>query len=275
MRDVVIYSDNGSLEDLTTTLNTRTANSKAFTFTASEDAIYIGSLNPFTSKYLRQTVQNSNASDLTLQYWDGDTWRDASHTRDETSPAGTPFASSGYVSFTTDKRYCWKKEDTTDNGSESVTGLGGITLYNMYWVKLTYSADIDMTLDWVGDMFCTDEQIRDMSPRVLESEFMDDWESGKTDWEDQRAISSDLLISEMQTINLDTPNMLLDKSELYLPAIYRTLAVIYNEMGDDERAERYMNRVDVLLRQSFTKDVNGDGIASKSETGIKTKRMVR
>lgn len=271
MKTRIIYSDNGTLTDLTSQLNDYNANTKAFTFVASEDSILLGSIYPFTSKYFKNTSPNSTPSVLTVSYWDGTQWRAASNYTDETGLSGTPFSSSSNLSFSTDKRYPWVADDTTSNGVEHITGFGtGTTIYDLYWIKLTYATNIAMTLSWVGDVYCSDSDLQSVAPSVMNATFMDDWESGKTDWEDQRVAATRLLIEEMKGINLQSENLLLDKDELSMAAAFRTLAVIYGEMGDVEKFNMYMARVEVLVRQSFSKDKNLDGRINPNEVGIRT-----
>ena len=145
----------------------------------------------------------------------------------------------------------------------------------MHWIKLEFSTDISMTIDWVGDLFCSDKELSDISPSVAGSTFKDDWESGKTDWEEQRVTASDLIIGELRGVNLNNPNMLLDKAELSLPTVYRTLALIYSEMGDTEKVDMYMKSMNKLLKQSFSKDMNLNGRIDPDESTIRLSTMVR
>lgn len=275
MKTKIIYSDNGTLTDLTAQLNDYDANTQAFTFVAAEDAIFLGSIYPFTSKYFKQTSVNSSASAPTISYWDGGTWRAASDFTDNTGLSGTPYSASGYLSFVTDKRYTWYPDDTNRSATEQITGLGDKTFYDLYWIRITYSSDIAMTLSWCGDMFCTDLDLKKISPSVMDPTFMDNWESGKTGWEDQRVLATELLIEELKGVKLDSENLFLDKDELTQAASYRTLSLIYAEMEDFDKAEAFLKRAEVLSRQSFTKDTNLDGRTNPSEVGIRPKRMVR
>lgn len=276
MRTKIIYSNNGTLSDLTPQLNNYSANSTAFSFTASEDALYLGSVHPFTSKYFKISSANVSASTSTVSYWDGNQWRECSSVVDETGLSGTPFANSGYLQFYSDKRYSWLADDTSISGSAHITGLGSLNIYNLYWIKITYSNDIAMTLDWVGDLFCeSDTDLGRISPSVTVSQFKDDWESGKTDWLDQRIEATNLLIEELQSINLNSSNLLLDKTELSRAAAYRTLILIYDEMGDTERVDLYNKRLYSLKQQSLSKDKNLNGLVDSDEAGIQISTMVR
>jgi len=275
MKTRIIYSDNGTLTDLTPQLNDYSASSKAFTFVASEDSILLGSIYPFTSKFFKRTTPNTSASVATVSYWDGTEWRAASNQIDETGLTGTPFSSSGYLTFQTDKRYGWIADDTTNNGVEQITGLSGITIYDMYWIKITYSADIAMTLSWIGDVFCKDSDLKLVAPSVLGTTFMDNWESGKTGWEDQRVAATQLLIEELKGHKLESENIYLDKDELTLATTFRTLALIYGDMGDTEKFNMYMDRVDILSKQSFSKDNNLDGRVNPNEVGLRSPSFKR
>ena len=69
MQDKIIYDDNGTLVDLTSQLNNKADKVKAFTFKSATDAIYIGSIFPFTSKHFKASVSNITSSIISIQYW--------------------------------------------------------------------------------------------------------------------------------------------------------------------------------------------------------------
>jgi len=266
MKDKIVYSSSGTITDLSEDLSRATSGNSPITFTAATDAIYIGSLIPFTSKYFKLSTLNVLGSNATVQYWDGTVWRNAASMQDNTKA----FTQAGYIEFGTDRSHSWSAKDTED-----ITDLTSLKIYDMYWIKITYDADIAMTLDWMGDLFCSELQLQAVSPRVMNSLFMDDWQTGKVDWEEQRITATEWVIERLESINLNSSNLLLDKSQLSLATVYQTLTLIYSEMGDDDKMAKYDSRVKLLLDRSFMKDTNKDGSKQQSETGIKTKTMVR
>ncbi len=278
MKCKVIYSDNGTLSDFSAHLSGYYGGSNAFTWDSANDALYIGSQYPFTSKYFIQTVANAVAATPSISYWDGVNWRSMSNVMDQTGLAGTPFANSGYLEFMTDKRYHWIKDDTTVNGSENITDLGDVTFYDMYWVKITYSANISMTLSWVGEMFCTDDDIGGLFPHLVDSTFIDDWESGKTTWEEQRIIATESVVQHLRNIHLNSPNLLLDKAELSLATAYWTVGMIYQAMGSGLREasdEAFVEAKNLLKNLKLTKDLNHNGREDPGERQIRVTRLTR
>lgn len=278
MKTKVIYDDNGSLSDLTTVLFSYQSGTQALSFVAAEDAIYLGSPLPFTSKYLKVTAPNSAASALSVSYWDGTAWRAVSYKNDGTATGSVSLAKSGYIAFQTDKNYIWTPDDTTkSDGTENITGLGDVTFYDQYWIKLTWSGNMSATLKWLGDVFCSDTDLSEVAPSVADTTFKTDWEAGKTDWEAQRVRASKEIIEYLQTFKLNSADLLLDKDQLTSATSYWTLSMIYSEMGDgfEEKATQYMSRSKELLKQSFDKDKNLNGRADPTETGLRIVRIVR
>lgn len=278
MKNKIIYSDNGTLSDITPKLSDYYSSTQAFSWVAAEDALYIGSSYPFTSKYFKVSSANVTAGILTVSYWDGATWRAMSDSVDKTGLSGTPFANSGYLEFTVDKLYPWTRDDTVIQSTTNITGLGDVTIYDLYWIKITASSNISMTLSWMGDVFCTDDDIGGLYPHLLDSTFIDDWESGKTDWEEQRVVATQAAIQYLKTINLNSEDLLLDKSELSLATAYWAVGLIFSAMGDgyaDKVREVKEVAEKMLSGQSFTKDKDLNGIKGVNEGGLHFTRMVR
>lgn len=273
----LIHSDNGTLTDITYSIENYFSGSKSITINAAEDAIYIGSAYPLTSKYFKFSSVNAVSSSLTVSYWDGTTWQSMSDVIDETDTGSTTFGQSGYINFQTDSRYSWIGENTIENNTTKITGLGDVRIYELYWIKLTFSGAISFTIDWVGELLCSEDELTGTVPGVGKSTFMTNWETGKTNWEEQRYLASVEVLDELRSYRIPSGNILLRKSELSRATVYKTLELIYSAMGDgfEERVDKYSKLSKKFTQNSLTRDGNLDGRQQTSEINIKTTTMVR
>jgi hypothetical protein len=224
MLNKVIYSDNGTLSDETAILENYVSGAGNKSLVAADDYVYIGSKYPVTSKYIKRT--NTGGGALTLEYWDGTTWRAAVNLQNGSS------AGSGYISWETDKRYGWKRDDTSVDGSERITGLGDVTLYDYYWLRLSWASDHTWDWSWVGDLYCTDDDLGSEFADLTRSAVMTAFETGKTDWEEQRAQASKLVSQDLKRlISLPGAVQVIAREQLMLPTVAKTAEIIFRGLG--------------------------------------------
>ena len=279
MLNKILVSDSGLL-DKTATLDDYNAGTLAVTLTTGTDAIYLGSKLPFTRKYLKLSAVNATASVLTVSYWDGTTWQSAVNVQDGTSPSATSLAQTGYVSWETDKRYAWTRDDTTVSGTEKITGLGDVTLYDMYWVKLSWSANVSATVDWIGDLFCSDTELGAEFPDLNRTAAKEAWATGKTTWEEQRVAASKLVSQGIQAFQVaPEATLVMNTDALMLACVQRTAAIIYAGFGEGYEdswkaaTDEYARRMD---RKLFVTDENENGRVDPAETNtVRVTRMSR
>ena len=231
----LIFSDNNSLTDLSTKIKNHRDGEATLPIVASEDYLYIGSRYPFNSIYFKFKTANTNTTTVSVSYWEGNEWTNAVEVIDETNG----FKNDGYVTFVPDKNESsWLREDTVqgDGNSEEVQGLGTLVIYDHYWLRLKFSNDLSATtsLNWIGDLFCSDEDMYSEYPIFNSSNLKLAYKAGKTDWENQRIRASDLVISDLVTRNIiEDSGQLLDKDKLKLATVSRTAQIIFNALGDD------------------------------------------
>lgn len=279
MLNKYIFSDNGTLSDKTSVLEDYYTGTSALSVVAAEDYLYIGSKLPFTRKYFKVSVANATAAVLTGHYWDGSDWRAVSTLTDDTASAGATLAASGYVSWEADKRYSWRADDTTVNGSTKITGLGTVTLYDMYWLRLTFSGAATPTLAWAGDLFATDSDLGAEYPDLNRSAVKTAYESGKTTWEDQRRVASRLVSQDLKRLSVaEGSQLVLSLDALALATVSKTAEIIFNGLkGFDEQAKaanaEYRKRID---RQIFVVDTNQNGrLDGEEATTVRVTRLYR
>lgn len=257
MKKRVIYSDDGVIQDFSVNLDKYQTGTHAITFVAAEDKIFIGSRFPFNHIFIKLdgTSVNANASVMSVAYWDGSDFQDVVELWDETSSGGATLAQSGFVTWTTDKDKGWIREDTNHGGNE-VTGLTDVEIYDLYWCRLTVSADLtaDTTLSWLGQKFSDDHDLGAEHADVVRSGFIDAYESGKTDWEEQHVTAANLIIDDLIANKLIVDkNQILCREDLKSASVKKVANIIYTGMGADyvddrDKAEEdYDNRINKVL----------------------------
>jgi len=112
---------------------------------ANGDCLYVGSHVPFRGVYMTGTAYNTNASILTVKYWQDaatDAWTTTSATDGTIAPAGTSLGQSGLVYWTVPTD--WKCASLKDIG-DTVLPVGGPLNDKLYWTRWEWSAALDST----------------------------------------------------------------------------------------------------------------------------------
>jgi hypothetical protein len=252
MKRRIIHSNNGTLSDFTVNMEKFQAGTETVSIVAAEDAIYIGSILPFNHVYVKLgATVNENASAMTVGYWDGTEFRGAVNLIDETSLAGATLGQSGHVTWVTDRDHGWIREDT-NHGGNSVTGLTSVEIYDLYWVRLGFSADLSANIDlsWIGQIFSDDHDLGGEHAELVRSGFIAAFESGKTDWQEQHAIAADIIADDLIAKNMIlSSDQILARENLRRASVKKVAQIIYTGMGrdyDDNRdnaKKEYDNRI--------------------------------
>lgn len=247
MQNRIIYSDNGTLNDFSAALKRyQTGTETISSFVASSDKLFIGSRHPFNHFYVKFVTPNTNATGMTIKYWNGEEFYDTVLVDDETDG----FTKNGYVTFFPDKDERWDRE-STNHDSEQVTGLTSIVIYDMYWIEITFSSSFSagVELQWVGQKFCDDfdlaSEYPDLNRSVMRDAFLKDSQvSGdKTDWEEQVVVASEIITKDMIAKNLMYhPGQILDRELFRLTCVSKLAEIIYTALGDDYVDNMTMSR---------------------------------
>ena len=67
----IIWSDNGTLRDISAVLNDFRRGTQVLALVGAEDKIYVASEMPFNHKYFDVSVANAVACDITVKTWNG------------------------------------------------------------------------------------------------------------------------------------------------------------------------------------------------------------
>lgn len=263
----VIFSDNGTISDLSRDLNDLYAGKVVLPVVYDQDKIYLGSDAAFNSRYFMLDVKNVVPSVVSVEIWTGSAWVPAVDVIDDTSVNGASFGRSGVLQWTKDKNKSWSR--VAD--SNSITGLYGTAVYNMYWARLTFSATLTpaTSLKYVGQRFSNDNQLAGYYPDLTRQSVLSAFKSGKTDWEEQQVLASEELILELRQRNLlFSGSQILDWQKYSLAATYKCAAIIMGGFGDDwaDRRDNAESKfIDNLEKAGAGIDRNEDGALSVAE----------
>jgi len=257
----VIHEDDTTLTDLT--LAAQNSDTMALPLVSAEDYVYIGQHFPFNNWFTDINTANSNAATWSIDVWDGSAWQAAVDILDETTVGGVPWSRSGVLQFSPDRDEGWVRTlDTSD--SDGPTGLTGLKLYNLYWMRVKPSANLSAgtILNTFGYRFANTQMLDGIDPEL--SNYLTSWESGKTDWDEQLQLGSEHVISDMKSRGMVVhPGQILRIDEVGLATAYKTLIdIIYPVLGPDfdSRKEDYQKAYNKLMSiKRFTIDQNLDG----------------
>ena len=273
-----IYSNDGTLADFSTEMANYYSGDQAFTFVAAEDYIFLGSLYPFNSVYLKFTTPIASPGVApSVAYWNGNTWQAPVELIDETKN----FTQSGYLTWQINRfKTGWSREDTvTSGGQERVPGLGSVTIYDQYWLRISLAANCAFSLRWLGHLFITDNDLKTEFPELKNTSLLTAIEAGKTTWEEQIVRASKLVVEDLINRKVITnQNQLLDRRKLESMAVSKTAEIIYQMLGDDYTDQRaaankeYLRRVDQNI---LAVDMNNDGDLSVDESRFRQGYLYR
>ncbi len=275
----VIYQDDTVIHDFSVNASNYHSGNDPYTFVAAQDHFFIGSRFPFNQFHIKMESLNTASSTMSLLYWDGSTFRSTVEVQDETSG----LSQDGRVTFVPDKNHGWLSSDTVkSNGTEEVTGLGDLTIYNMYWLKMTFSVDLDAdtAFSWIGKLFATDEDLYSEYPMFNNANLRTAIEAGKTDYEEQRLRATEVVIDNLISKKvIDSGCQLLDAEKLKTIVVTKTAEIIFSMLGFDEYEEdrkrarnEYSSRIN---KDIFHVDKNANAILDDKELNVRQGRMWR
>lgn len=266
MNKRVLFSDNGTLIDLSSNLNRYDTTDSQFAYTAGEDYLYIGGRLPFNSFYVHFKNANALSSVMSIDVYDGDKWTPVSEVIDETNG----FKASGHVTFFPDKESGWMCKHTNSNGT-TIEGLTSIKIYDKYWIRISFNQTLtsSTSIIWIGSLFCDDTDIGSEYPDLTKNSVLSAFSAGKQSWEEQRIRASEIIIQDLMInrVIVDSGQML-EREDYRMACVQKTAEIIFNAFGDDfvdqkrKAREEYQRRLSNPVKKI---DINLNGIEDKIE----------
>lgn len=272
----VYFNDNGTLTDYS--LKAQNDDTFAFPFVAADDFLYIAQDYPFNNFFVELGVANTLASTIQVQTWASNQWVDVVNVLDGTESSGASFGQDGVVQFIPDRDDSWDfVSDTTEE--PAAMGLSSIELYDKFWLRVKFSADLDLTttIKKIGYAFCNDRQLKQIDPEI--DNYLTSWDASKTDWVEQIMLASEHLVLDFRGRNLIVhPGQILRFEDISLATAYKTLEIIYNKLGPgfEFQKNNAVEQYDKLTRVArFTFDSGADARADAGDLHSTVGRAVR
>lgn len=264
----VIWSNNGTLTDLSVESNDLFTGTKVIDYVAGQDYIYIGSDLPFNHRYFKLASVNAVASVCSVAIWDGSTWNNAVDILDLTSVSGASLGQSGIIAWTTDRNKSWVEEETTEN----ISALSTLKIYDLYWVRLSWSVSWTGTTEvgYVGHKFGNDNLLGALYPDMARTSVKTAHTTGKTNWDEQQVIASEVIVSTLRKDRkLVSASQIFSWEMFQLAGVHKTADIIYGSFGESKEAERAIakEQFDVEMNAGIVvnQDLNADGHIDDSE----------
>lgn len=274
----VFYSDNGTITDLS--LDLQSDGDVNIPIVAAQDYIYIAQSMPFNNFFMEVSTPNDQASVMSIETWDGVSWKPAVDVLDGTSVGGVSLARDGVVQFSPDRDEYWDiVEDTRDE--PTAFGLqSSVVLFDSYFIRISFSSDLNAGTDLnkIGYLFASSEQLNAIDPEI--DNYLTSWGGvTKTDWSEQLMIGSQMVVSALKSRGMVFHRgQILRLDDVSLAAAYRTLVILYTKFGEGfetQRADALDQFKNLLSIQRFSLDQNSDGELSRDEQSGSVGRGVR
>lgn len=266
----VVFSNNGTLSDISVATGDFREATSVVPYTAGEDYIFIGSFLPFNHKHFDLSVVNDQASSVSIDIWDGNSWIAAVDIIDQTSVGGVSLAQDGIISWASNiDDSSWNREEK----SFQVTGLTGTAIYNLYWVRMSFSQSLNSltAIDYIGHKFSKDSQLYDIYPELNDATVLSSFESGKTDWEEQHYLAADMIIRDLKKKNaLVSPDQIMDWEIFREPSIHACAMQIYWGLSQYDKHDKARDKYQHIADLGFLNlDLNRDGRLGITEKVIR------
>lgn len=275
-----IWSDNGTLKDLSVPLGNFKTGTQVINFVSSQDYIYIGSDFAFNHRYIDVSVVNAQAASLSIDLWDGEEWNPAEDIIDQTSVAGVPLAQSGIISWVPNDDELWLREHTNNDG-DTVTGLTSVSIRDLFWARLKWSADLTGTtaLEFIGHKFSDDNDLEILYPDLTRTPVKAQFKSGKTDWKLQHIQAAEEIIKDLKkTKIIKSENQLLNWELFRDASVHKVAEIAFNAFGKDffenRDAARALYKVE-LDKAIYHVDTNINARLDVSERSLTEGKLYR
>lgn len=271
MKTRAIINKSDVITDISTSINDYHTGTDV-TFLTVGDYLYIGQRYSFNHLYFNVSVVNTETSALSVDLWDGNSWNAVAEAIDETNG----FANSGYVTWTPDKENGWVADD-----SDEIDGLDTVKIYDLYWTRISTDVDFSAStaLSWMGNLFCSDEDLFSEYSVFKRTNYLTAWESGKTTWEEQRVAASRMVADDLVSRGVITASgAIIERYQLLNATVSKTATIIFDGLGDDyiddyEKATgKYNKRIGMDI---FRVDRNSDGRLDKQEARVRHGKLTR
>lgn len=265
----VLVSLDGELTDISNVVNRYTMGGSKVIPMATTDAIYIGSELPFNHRYIEVDEANLFASSFSAHLWNQSAWEELSDVVDQTAEEGVTLAASGKLSFEPNvDKPGWAR---VYKSRDIPALINGPQILDLFWMRLTVSDNISTTTSvaYIGQKFCEGQDLFDIYPDLNRTNLMTAFKTGKTDWNEQIIIASELIADDLRQRRLIVRReQIMDTSLLRQACVHKTAEIIYRGLGNGHLDNRILAGKDykqAMSKDFFEVDLTGDGRATSLE----------
>jgi hypothetical protein len=242
----------------------------------STDSFYIGKYLPFNNFYIDIKKICKENVNINISIWTGRNWEPAADILDGTCSSLGTFKRSGVIQFFPDKKDKWTS--ITDTSLYAQSGLSSKKIYDLYWIKISFSDQItECEANKISYLFTTSQQLDNIDVQI--NSYLSAFGTGKTNWNTEIMTASSQIVAELRSRGvIKEEGELLRLSDISHACDYKSLSIIYTSLGVSftEKRDYYENKYSQLISQKyFTLDQDENGSISTSELNRNTTEMVR
>lgn len=215
--------------DISVSVNDFRTQTHVMTYTAGQ-YLYVGMRTPFNNLWFEMSSPSaSSAGAPVIGVWWANAWHTAVDVIDQTSA----MMANGRLSWSLD----WLKGWDRERESEDVAGLSGTQIYDLYWLRISWPSSFSATFSYIGQKFSSDLSLAGHYPDLMQAQILDGYKDGKTNWDEQHFMSSDLIIKDLKKREMViSRGQIFDWTKLEDASCHRTAMIIYKALGKS-RAE--------------------------------------
>lgn len=252
----VFLRKGATIKDLSDSVDNVTEGSEIINVQTGTDELLIGTYLPFNHLYWMFDVVNTEDSVVSVQFWSDRQWRDVIDLVDLTNG----FSKNEIIKWSIPKDYSWPREPF----SYKVAGLGTTEIYDLYWLKITVSADLLGTteLKYLGQKYSSDSDLYSYYPDLKQPNLMKQYSALKTGWDDQSISAAENIQLHLKTKHIiKTADQILNPDLLKLASIHKTAEIIYGAFGEayrDDKKQAGMSFSEAINQSFFGVDANAN-----------------
>jgi len=195
-----------------------------------EQYVYIGAEVPFNNLYFDVGVANEVSSTPKIDVWWGNAWVPVAEIFDQTKVNGATLGKSGRITWALD----WLKGWDIENETRFVAGLEDFNIYEMYWLRLSFTASLTETtsLSYIGQKLCTERDLEDKYPDLIREAVKQSYDEDKTNWDRQIYLATEDMIRSLKARGkLWHRGQIFDHTVWTSACVEKTAELIYRSMG--------------------------------------------
>lgn len=241
--------------------------------------LYVGQELPFNTLFFWITTANPVTASLSIEYWDGTTWRAAQDILDGTkTSSGVTFAKSGLIQWDLNDDYGWQQVYETDQTNSPAEFLNEVQAKNLYWIRIQPSATLtDVLIKEITYTFTSGQELKSYDVEI--DTYLTSFATGKTDWNEQIIAASKHVVLDLKRMGVVYHRgQILRIDDVSIPATLWTLILIYLNLGPsykDRRDELMTMYKEALNTRYKSIDENKDGKLDPRERMGSVRTMIR